>query len=160
MVHSIPFKVRQCYNFANISLAKEIFRKYLKENCSSQLSITLLQIFCKFMLLSKVIFKSMTGPDDDGQANLKAWIVKLMGLNIGMTSGEKLCIACHHHSRSHLPIVSWASSLLSPALDIHIFTKPQLKTLLEIFLQSMRYFQVIFRSTIGPYDTSHRNLCA
>ena len=33
------------------------------------LSTTLLQLFCKLMLHLKVIFKSMTGPDDTGQVD-------------------------------------------------------------------------------------------
>ena len=36
------------------------------------LSTTLLQIFCKFLSHSKVIFKSLAGPDDTGHVNLKA----------------------------------------------------------------------------------------
>ena len=36
------------------------------------LSATLLQIFWEFMLHSKVIFESMTGPDDTGQVDLQA----------------------------------------------------------------------------------------
>ena len=36
------------------------------------LSTTLVQIFCKFMLRSKVIFKSLTGSDDIGQVDLQA----------------------------------------------------------------------------------------
>ena len=35
------------------------------------LSTILLQIFCKFKLLSEVIFKNMTGPDDIGQVDLQ-----------------------------------------------------------------------------------------
>ena len=36
------------------------------------LSTILLQIFSKFMLHSKVIFKSMIGADDTGQVDLQA----------------------------------------------------------------------------------------
>ena len=35
-------------------------------------STALLQIFCKLLLQSIVIFKSMTGPDDIGQVDLQA----------------------------------------------------------------------------------------
>ena len=33
--------------------------------------VTLLQIFCKFKLHSKVIFKNVTGPDDTGLTDPK-----------------------------------------------------------------------------------------
>ena len=36
------------------------------------LSTTLLQIFCEFMLHSKVIFESMADTDDTNQVNLQA----------------------------------------------------------------------------------------
>ena len=38
------------------------------------ISTTLLEIFCEFMLHSRAIFKFMTGPDGTGQVDLKAWI--------------------------------------------------------------------------------------
>ena len=37
---------------------------------------TPLQIFCDFMLLSNVIFKSLNGPDNIGQVDLQAWMGK------------------------------------------------------------------------------------
>ena len=51
---------------------KAIFRKHLKESRSSIFFLwaPLLQIFCEIMLHSKVIFKSMTGPDDTHHVNL------------------------------------------------------------------------------------------
>ena len=36
------------------------------------LSTTLLQIFCKFVLRFKNIFKRMLGPDNNGQVDLQA----------------------------------------------------------------------------------------
>ena len=36
------------------------------------LSTTFIETFCEFMLHSKVIFKSMTGPDDTGHVDLKS----------------------------------------------------------------------------------------
>ena len=60
-------------SFGYISLTKEIFRKYLKKNCSSELYLQLsFKYFVKSKLYSKVIFISMTDPDDAGQVNLKA----------------------------------------------------------------------------------------
>ena len=37
-------------------------------------STTLLQIYCEFMIYSKVIFKSVKGPDGTYQGNLHAWM--------------------------------------------------------------------------------------
>ena len=54
--------------FDDISLSKAIFRKIFEGELFIQTpSTTLLQIFYKFMLHSKVIFKSMIGPDNNDQ---------------------------------------------------------------------------------------------
>ena len=58
-----------------IKLTKAIFKKIFGgELIIRTLSTTPLQIICKSMLHSKVIFKSMTDPDDIGQVNLMAWM--------------------------------------------------------------------------------------
>ena len=60
-------------DFVYISLTKAVFRKYLLENCSHRtLSTTLLQIVLELMLHSKIIFRSMTGPDDIGHVDPQA----------------------------------------------------------------------------------------
>ena len=54
--------------FGDIALAKAIFRKYLKDNFSSELFLQLsFKYLKKIMLYSKVIFKSMIRPDNTGQ---------------------------------------------------------------------------------------------
>ena len=47
-------------------------KKIFQEVFILTLSTTLLQIFCKVKLYSKVIFKSLTGSDDTDQIDLQA----------------------------------------------------------------------------------------
>ena len=49
------------------------FQKIFEEKMFTRTpSTTLFQIFCELMHYSKIIFKSMTGPDDTGQVDLQA----------------------------------------------------------------------------------------
>ena len=60
---------RQCWCYLfNKSNIWEIFEGEL---FIRSLSTTLLQILCEFMPHSKVIFKSMAGPDKTGQVDLQ-----------------------------------------------------------------------------------------
>ena len=63
------------FPFGNSSstLTKAIFKKIFEGKFSSE---TLLQIFCKFTLHSKVTFESMTGSDDTCPVDLQAQMGK------------------------------------------------------------------------------------
>ena len=53
-----------------ISCLSDRLIELLIDRPSLSYSPTLHKIFCKIMLYSKVIFKSLTGPDDTGQINI------------------------------------------------------------------------------------------
>ena len=71
-----------------LTLEKGIFWKLFEREMFMIIQFTtLLQIFCEIMCISKVIFKSITYPDD----NLQGWSLSMNGLN---KSAQK-----HAHSR-------------------------------------------------------------
>ena len=63
------FTKKDCWQCSNKRNIQKIFEEEL---FVGTLSTTLLQIFCKFTLHSKVIFKSMKGPEDTVLVNIKA----------------------------------------------------------------------------------------
>ena len=71
----IPVAAKTARQFWRYLTNKSNIQKIFEEELFiATLSTTLLQIFCKVMLHSKIIFKSMSGPDDIGQVDLQAWM--------------------------------------------------------------------------------------
>ena len=65
----IACSIQKPGNYGEIFRVKARLRKYLKENCSSELY---LQLSFIFIFHSKFILISMTGPDNNGQVDLQA----------------------------------------------------------------------------------------
>ena len=68
----MPVATKSCLTIlVMFKVTKAIFKKIFEEELFIRtLSTTLLQIFCKCMLYSKVIFKNMIIPDDACQVDL------------------------------------------------------------------------------------------
>ena len=61
------------YNFGDISLAKAIFGKYLKESYSSELNLQLsLKYFVNLYFIPKLFCKRVIGADNIGQVDIQA----------------------------------------------------------------------------------------
>ena len=65
-------------NFGDICLTKAILRKYLKDNCSSELYLQLsLKYFADICFILKLFPKTMTDPEDTGRVDLQQYLSEL-----------------------------------------------------------------------------------
>ena len=69
----MPIAAKTDRQFGDISLTKAIFRKYLKENYSTELYLNLsFKYFANLYFIPFLFTKSVAGPNDIGEVDLQA----------------------------------------------------------------------------------------